>query len=74
MAREELTSNTSITLAAFLPVRGFSSWNVAAYLTGGGVRGRVLAGQTLEGPFSAVSTSPIAGEGAFFSTFRDLQD
>ena len=60
MAREELTSNTSITLAAFLPVRGFSSWNVAAYLTGGGVRGRVLAGQTLEGPFSAVSTPQTA--------------
>ena len=60
MAREELTSNTSITLGAFLPVRGFSSWNMAAYLTGGGSG---EAGQTLEGPFSAVSTPQTATKG-----------
>ena len=39
---------------------------------GGGVHAPYL--QTLDGPFSAVSTPPIARVGAFFSNFRDLQD
>ena len=38
---------------------------------------KAWAGLKLEdknGPFSSVSTSPIARVGAFFSIFRDLQD
>ena len=30
--------------------------------------------QTLRGPFSAVSTAPIATKYSFFQDFRDLQD
>ena len=37
-------------------------------------RGRGAFWQSFDGPFSAVSTPPIARVGAFFQDFRDLQD
>ena len=49
-----------------------------ACVRGARVLGRVQhedqRGRTFDGPFSAVSTPPIARVGAFFSISRDLQD